>query len=141
MHAHSAPPAELKLEPCSDDTLINGMVTGVAVPSSRRGAALTEVRAAVAFNPSTAPETLQRLASDISAVVRSCVGQNPSTPPAVLAVLAVDSDSAVRYPALANPAAEQAVFDAAAAASTTGTAAALPAAFVAPVPGVLPVPL
>ena len=61
------------------------------------------VRSGVAINPSAGGGLLEQLSSDPSSLVRSCAAQNPATPAAALAGLAGDADSRVRLAALANP--------------------------------------
>ena len=63
------------------------------------------IRATAAFNRSASPETLRRLASDRSDLVRSRVGENPSTPPEVLRHLTQDPVIRVRLAAVGNRAA------------------------------------
>jgi len=61
------------------------------------------VRHAVALNPNTSPEILERLANDTDFWVRSSVAGNPNTPPETLERLANDEDYAVRWHVERNP--------------------------------------
>ncbi len=60
------------------------------------------VRALVATNPSTPPKVLQKLFSD-EKIVRDGLSGNPSTPAKYLAALADDSDKMVRMRVAENP--------------------------------------
>jgi hypothetical protein len=61
------------------------------------------VRGWVANNPSTPPETLERLANDEDWYVRSYFAENPNTPSEVLERLANDKSSCVRRFVARNP--------------------------------------
>ena len=61
-----------------------------------------DVPGAVASNPATQPEVLQRLGSDDNESVRARVASNPATPPEVLQRLGSDDNESVRARAARN---------------------------------------
>lgn len=87
-------------EPCPEQVLAQLAADSEAV-----------VRKAVADNPATAPEVLERLAvEDLDKHVREAVARNAATEPAVLEILALDPKKVVREAAATNPAASVEVF-------------------------------
>ena len=62
-----------------------------------------EVRYYVARNPNTPPEILERLENDRDPHVRIGIAYNPNTPPEILERLANDENWVVRYRVAQNP--------------------------------------